>query len=263
MLVVSCSRNSKKDVEHVTIKIDLTANQSEKSISDFQKRFSIRLVPLETTDASLIGSILQIIVTEKDIFIKNTVGLMMSNILRFDTEGNFINKIDRTGNGPQEYNSIHSIAVADNKLYVADNGRKQIFQYDFKGNYLNKFPVEHYAYQMFVDRSGKMTVMGSYLNDYKLYLYDESMNQIASFFPREEKMANMNLTRSTINSIGLYDDGIYVTNYFDPTVYLIRNHEVKPLVTFDFERNNLPEDFLQANPSWRSLQSIVKLRLWV
>jgi hypothetical protein len=242
-LVVSCSRNSKKDGETVIIKIDLSANQNEKSIADFQSRFTIRLIPLETANASLIGGIAQIVVTEKDIFIVNAEGLGKFNVLRFDMNGKFLNKIDRTGQGPQEYIWINSIAVSDNKLYVSDNMGKQILQYDFAGNFLNKFPVEHNAYQLFVDQSGRMTVLGSYRNEYGLYIYDEFMNKIASFFPREGKMANMNLTRTTTKSLGLYKNGIYVTNYFDPTVYLIRDNEVKPLAIFDFGRNNLPEDF--------------------
>jgi hypothetical protein len=119
------------------------------------------------------------------------------------------------------------------------------------GGYLNTFRLEDQsekAYQLIVNKSGDIIMAGSYLGEHMINVYDSSWNKIASYFPRKEELANMMLTRTTYNSLGFYNGGVFVTNYFDPTIYHIRDNGVKPLVRFDFGSNNLPEDFFTFTP---------------
>jgi hypothetical protein len=79
-------------------------------------------------------------------------------------------------------------------------------------------------------------------------VYDSSWNKIAGYFPREAWAAHMTLTRATVNSLGFYNNGFFVTNYFDPTIYYIKDNIVNPLVRFDFGTHKLPEEFLALPP---------------
>jgi hypothetical protein len=245
ILFVACDQNSKKEEKPVVIDINLEKNQNRESIVDFQNRFSInRIIPLETTDVSLLGNISQLIVTEKDIFILDG---MQQAVFHYGIDGNFIRKIQHQGNGPQEYIRVRQIAIANSKLYVLDNMGKSILQYDLEGNYISRFTLNHNGYQMLVDQSENMIVTGSYLNEYMLYIYDSSGQNIANYFPREDKFVGLTLTQTTDYSLKFYNGGFYCTNYFDPTIYYIKENEVKSLAVFDFGGNNLAKDFF-ANP---------------
>ena len=241
MLFFACDRNSKRNGETVIARINLEHTQDRKSVVDFQNRFSInRIIPLETTDVSLLGYVSQIIVTEKEIFILDGI---QKAIFLYGMDGNFISKIKHEGNGPQEYIQPRQIAIADGKLYVMDNMKKSILQYDLDGKYLNTFTIDHRGYQLLVDQSGNMIVTGSYIDEYMLNIYDSAGEKIANYFPRDDKFVGMTLTQTTDNSLKSHNNGFYCTNYFDPTIYYINDNEVKPLAVFDFGNNNMPKDF--------------------
>ena len=248
ILSVACGHTEKNADSPVTVKIDIGTRHNEKSIADFQSRFSInRLIPIETSDVSLLGgNLMQVIVSGEDVFILD--GTQQFTVFRYNIAGKFIRSINRRGNGPQEYINAISIAVANDKLYVADNMGKRILQYDLDGKYLNTVSLDHNVYQLIVDRSGNMIMTGSYTNNYMLYIYDQSGTNIANYFPRDEKLGNMMLTQTSMNSLKFYKNGIYVTNYFDPTIYYIRDNEVKPLAVFDFGINNIPQDLFIGDP---------------
>jgi hypothetical protein len=146
-----------------------------------------------------------------------------------------------------EYLQLREIEIADGKIYVLDNMKRSILQYDINGKHLNTFALEHRGYQLLVDQSGNMIVTGSYLDEYMLNIYDSSGVKNKEFFPREEKFVGISLTQTTVNSIKLYNGGFYVTNFFDPTIYYIKDNEIKPLAVFDFGRNNMSRDFFD-NP---------------
>jgi hypothetical protein len=255
-MAVACSRSNKSVEGPVTVKIDLGATPDRESTADFQKHISIdRLIPLETGDSSLIGNIMQVIVSGQNIFILD--GLQKS-VFRYDMNGRFTGKISRQGQGPQEYIWPRSIAVANDKLYVSDLTR--ILQYDLNGRYFNTFSMDNQrAYQLIVNKSDDIIMAGSYLDEYMIIMYDSSFNKTAGYFPRSEQLADMTLTRTTYNSLGFYDDGIFVTNYFDPTIYYIKDNEVNPLVKFDFGRNGIPEDFFTC-PSEEKLHKFTEYR---
>lgn len=253
MLFFACNRNSIRIGDTVNIKINLEKTQDKENVGDFQNRFSInRIIPLETSEISILGYISQVIVSEKDIFIMDG---MQNAIFRYDMDGKFIKKIEHQGNGPQEYIRTTNIAVADNKLYVLDNMGKKILLYDIDGKYLNAFTLDHRGYQLLVEPNGNMIVTGSYFDDYMLNVYNNIGEKIANYFPREEKFVGTTLVRTTYNSLKFYKGGFYFTNYFDPTVYYIKDNEVKPLAVFDFGINNIPEDFFKDPQALLSLFS--------
>ncbi|MDR2120652.1 MAG: 6-bladed beta-propeller [Tannerella sp.] len=245
IMVVACNQRNSRMQESVTVKIDLGATPNRESATDFQKHFSIdKLIPLETSDSSLLGVISQVIVSGENIFI---LDMLQNSIFRFNIDGNFTGKISHQGQGPHEYIKARSIAVVNDELYVSDLTR--ILQYNLDGKHLKTFSMEDQkTYQLIVNKSGDMIVAGSYIDEYMLNVYDSSWNKTASYFPRDEQLADMTLTRTTYNSLGFYNDGIFITNYFDPTVYYIKNNEVKPLVKFDFGINNIPNDFFACPP---------------
>jgi hypothetical protein len=244
-VAVACNHDSSGMEEFVTVNINLGTSSDRVHVTDFQERLLIdELIPLETTDSSLLAYISQMVVSGQSVFILDG---MQNAVLHYGIDGKFIRKISRQGQGPEEYIKARGIAVANDKLYVSDLTR--ILQYDLEGKYLNAFRMDDQrAYQLIVNKFGDMITVGSYIDEYMLNVYDHSWNKTANYFPRKEQLAGMTLTRTTYNSLGFYNDGIFVTNYFDPTIYYIKDNEAKPLVKFDFGANRLPDEFFTVPP---------------
>jgi hypothetical protein len=78
----------------------------------------IELIPLETTDNSLIGNLSGGIITDEDIFIHDFI---YKNLLNFDISGKFKRKIGSRGRGPGEYLEIRDFCIGDDgNLYTLD-----------------------------------------------------------------------------------------------------------------------------------------------
>src|SRR5512139_181587 len=100
--VFSCSQAG-KDQEGGTVVVNIDLNRKPENINttDFLRRISIRLVPLETTEDSHLGMYYnQVVVSDGNIYIWDSQQMA---ILCFDGDGRFIRKINRFGNGPEEY----------------------------------------------------------------------------------------------------------------------------------------------------------------
>lgn len=82
---------------------------------------SFRIIPLETTDESLVGEIAKIKKHDNTYYV-----LSAQSLLSFDANGRFISKLKRQGEGPEEY-----IRIEDFDVYTID-GRTEIWISDNK-----------------------------------------------------------------------------------------------------------------------------------
>ncbi|BDI74388.1 hypothetical protein PC1C4_11100 [Paraprevotella clara] len=99
--------------------------------------FSIKFIPLETHGQSILSS-------------PNVFGMDGDNvliwdqdeILRFDSNGKFLNRVGRLGKGHGEHGRINSANYDENKkiIYVGNMGGF-IYKYDLEGNYIGQFKI--------------------------------------------------------------------------------------------------------------------------
>ena len=82
---------------------------------------SIRLVQLETKEASLLNMVQDVQLFDEKLYVVDLAG----QVLVFDTEGNFLHMLGKSGNGPGEYTYISSLATdgSSRLIYIA-SGRK-------------------------------------------------------------------------------------------------------------------------------------------
>jgi DNA-binding beta-propeller fold protein YncE len=70
-----------------------------------------------------------------------------TRVAKFDPEGNFIMDwgqapVDRANPGPNEWNTVHSIAISDDrKLFVLDRGHRRMQVFDENGTFLDMWPL--------------------------------------------------------------------------------------------------------------------------
>ena len=130
--LVGCT-SQKREANLVVEQVDFGNVQTYKS----SELISVeRLLPLETSDESLFGSIDQLEVWKDRIYLLDTY--KTNAVLVFSaTDGKFIQKIVGTGNGPGEFLTPHSfwIDYPDGSLYVQDRMMSKLLKYNLENFY--------------------------------------------------------------------------------------------------------------------------------
>ena len=99
-----------------------------------------RLVPLETTDASMIGTIFDLQYIEGQWVILDLSS--DHGVYRFSDEGYFLGPVGRPGPGPDEYVRANNVqACYDGHIGVFDRGAAKILLYDTEGAFVRSVPM--------------------------------------------------------------------------------------------------------------------------
>ncbi len=154
-LFVGCSRNT-APAERKSYDID-SAEKMDLPLS------GMKYIPLETTDESLVGRIKKVIYHDHLFFIYDK---SWESVFIFTDDGDFVQKIDRMGNGPGEYVQTMDIDVDENGyLYVSDVERRCIMVYWGEGyrNY-KEIKIGHPFIEFIVENEHSIYLAGVALN---------------------------------------------------------------------------------------------------
>ncbi|MFY0592875.1 6-bladed beta-propeller [Roseivirga sp.] len=111
-----------------TYTIDIHTNP----VSIFDLIEEVELIGLEETPGSLLSFVSDVQFVNDQIIIKGSTG----DVFIFDNNGDFLNKINNQGNGPQEYSFLASFWV-DNSINVFDQPVGRLQRYDLTGKHLS------------------------------------------------------------------------------------------------------------------------------
>ena len=241
-LLFSCTTGQNKKHEPQHFVVDVKGKSDSELLGKTMADIKVRLVPLETKDSILFkGSASDLYVTNDFLFV---VDKSQKVILRYDKQGKFINKIDRVGQGPEEYTYLVNVCVSENRIYAGKEGGIQV--YDFDGNYLKTITSpKDGGDQFYIDSNGKIVQIRTFLNDHQLMVYDMDGQLLSDYFPTPKVLLDFYLLQSNYRSIGVCSEGIYFSKYFDTNVYLFKD-SVTTLATFDFGNMNMPKDFFKG-----------------
>ncbi|MCD7849475.1 MAG: 6-bladed beta-propeller [Parabacteroides sp.] len=121
------------------ISVDVTANYPKKELV-LQDFMDVEYIPLETNDEFVCGNYVRavgrhyIIVTNRD---------NDGNIYIFDRSGKALRKINRKGQGGEEYSRSSRIVLDENndEIFINDMYAKQVLVYDLEGNFRRKLSL--------------------------------------------------------------------------------------------------------------------------
>jgi hypothetical protein len=124
----SCGRksaNQMNDVNSVKV-IDLLSEPESEITSLSEIESDIEYIPLETNNNSMIKNIDKVKIRDNYIYIKNNV----LDVMCFDSKGQFLYKLDKSGRGPEEYTYINDYDISsDNNTLLVLSIRK-ILEYN-------------------------------------------------------------------------------------------------------------------------------------
>ena len=134
--LAGCGKDKQSTNELITV--DVTKNYPEKELT-LQDFMDVEYIPLETNDEFITqGSVKAI--GKRFVLVTNL--LNDGNIFVFDRKtGKAVRKINRKGQGAEEYAFINGIILDEEKdeMFVNSASNKKIFVYDLQGNFKRSF----------------------------------------------------------------------------------------------------------------------------
>lgn len=121
------------DKNKLTLNLNDFLNESKIMVDELVD--SIKFIPLQTTEESLIAEVNKLICTEHYYFVLDSdIG---KNVFIFSSEGAFIKRIP-TGQGPEEIYNPGDIAIDEEQNHLIVYNRKGLSYYDYQGNFIKR-----------------------------------------------------------------------------------------------------------------------------
>lgn len=246
-LSFSCQRN-KISSEGTRIQID-PADSLKKGFSDF---FELeKFIVLESSDSSVMREIRKISVINDRIFILTWGD---PQILIFNTNGDFISKVDRYGRGPGEYTYAVDMYVAPggDTITLFDKSLKKLLSYNTKGDFLGEVDLKT-DLETFTKLPNGEILGYSFLNHaeplndtiYQLWHFSKQGKILGGFLPVKSDYLGNSVGLSS--SFNLTASGLYFMPYTENRVYKIGGNPAQLTTAWDidFKEKSIPSDLLE------------------
>lgn len=264
MLLIStnCSLNVELDQKENTITIDLN-KAKEYSYKDLFSR--IELIPLETNEESVISEG----ITAKTVFSQDAYFIQdrqQDIIAVFDKNGKYQYKIDRRGEGPEEYLGISDFEINQftQQLEILQaNGL--IYTYSTKGKFLSKIelPASLQAVHYFKNITKDLIILYSKFNQERVLLFSRSENKIIKklidipvFVAREAMMTPPR------NPFYLYGQTVLFHEFTSNDIYSVEVDSLISYYSWDFGKSNFNVNKLPLDKTRKYYQEIFKSKKW-
>ncbi|MDR3184123.1 MAG: 6-bladed beta-propeller [Prevotellaceae bacterium] len=240
IVIISCNRTREKHIRnnYETDKIVVDINREDKSSFDDFFEYSHHIV-LQTTDNSLISRIDKMQIRNDRLYILDRTGV----ILVFDTNGNFIKRINHKGQSGMEYISAHDFEIdTEDNLYICDFLGSKILKYDKNDEFITaiKLPVKSPSFKLmgkdcyaFDLRNGANT---SGEKTFFNYLYYKNGYITCKALPFNPNLQGHSFSYGYgLSSFYLYNKKTFLTSTMNDTVYTINENGFPiPFAIYEF-----------------------------
>jgi DNA-binding beta-propeller fold protein YncE len=230
------------------IKIDLNPFLKKNDVNFSEMIKNITFTPLETTDASLVSEINDILVTDSNIYVRDSY--QGGSVLIFDKEGKYLKRIER-GQGPEEILSLNGIAFDDDQqeLVVCHYNFLSFFTSEGKFKRREKIPLSPSyftvipgGYLFYSLHGADNRHLGS-LIEQQIFITDKQFRLKSTGFPYQYSKENHYESDRYIN---LFDKNINFTFKFTDTIYqYINDSTVKAKYTIDISDKKIPSQIIK------------------
>ena len=263
----SCSKTLNDSYDDNRIVVDLN-NPQNSSLSDYFSH--IELIPLETTDKVLIGSLKKIFFHQNRFF---TLDFKQAIVQVFDEKGNFIFQIGRRGQGPGEYISLYDMIInpfTGNIDLLCAHGF--IHSYDLSGNHLKTIKYankELYAAHNFVPLNDSLYVLYSSSESFSIQYFDSKKNRVIHREYNNPRVLESLTTQPTFYE---YNGKWYFSRTFDNSVYVVGTDSLVKAFSWDFgklnykvskEESPLKNNYTREQPERQMVQIMTRFPYWI
>jgi len=196
---------------------------------------SIQIIPLETSDSVLIGTVKNIKLETNKLFILARNGLFV-----FDNNGKFLNTVSSKGRGPKEYIALSDIYIDKDIVWLLDDSGNKALKYTNSGKFLSSFNFEQPLWSDF-GYYGNDTFIG-FLPDYGL----PETNVMLAFFNTTGIVDSILYKTPIPKNVSAFTSYLYYEaafvycanqikfkHIFNDTIYKIDNFKLVPEIVLD------------------------------
>ncbi|MFT6871690.1 MAG: hypothetical protein ACJAVN_000692 [Roseivirga sp.] len=196
---------------------------------------NIEITRLEETKESLLAYVRQVeFIEDKMVIPSGDEG----SIFVFSRTGEFLNKINRQGEGPEEYTRWADIWLENGVLAIHNFG-VSVNRYDLEGNFISRDKLDRRASHLYPYKGGyALDKSLRYTQDslqYSLVTLDSEMKLDKTFLPFA-KFPGFQVTFSN-NSLFSIEDDLFFFRMMSDTVYRIDTDTIVPYVHYDFQED--------------------------
>jgi hypothetical protein len=242
-ILLFCTMSSEqKGIEEEVFTIPFARNMSnQKEIGLKEIAKNIEYIALEYKPEAAIGSIGEIIATEKYLFVAG------KEVFQFSRTGEFIRKIGKQGKGPGEYPVVVDLSVDEQnqKIYILAAMTNQILVYDFNGTSKNAIHLTNRGVERIdILENGIIALQSGFILN-PAFLTTEIINEqgesLYQFNSNISKSNNPSIEEGrTANVVYQFNNNFFVKECKNDTVYKITKTGLVPYFTFDLGKYKPP-----------------------
>lgn len=239
LLCTACKKDYKKIGELTIdepIQITLTDLDEKENLANYVTNF--KFLKLKTD--------LKIIDIDKVVYYSESYYVLdkkASQLMVFNGEGDFINRIGERGNGPGEYLRITDFEIDKEKqqILILSEPNRALFIYGLNGNFVKRLNLDFFVNGFVLSKNNTYVFMSSRVDEsYNMLIRTDFDGKRISYnfpFPKNTKILDFVFTG------GLHKQG--VSNYFtEPTSSVVYDVQDKiiPLYQFNFGNSTWKEE---------------------
>ena len=233
-LFIAC--NPSKELDYPVLSVDITQTNPPSLFDIFKK---IEIIPLETTDNSLIGGAGSTVYYNGHFYIHDSLS---KSFYCFNEHGKFIKIIANEGQGPQEYIYVNDFIINEsNNTAELLSPFGYLYTYELSGKFLNKIRLPDLVtnYQEIMLLNDSLRILTSFVgnNRDQLYVYSTQSNTIVNSFYSE----NPAVFTFNFKSLYQYNKRVYYYKALISRVFRITQHGYEVAYAWDMGTSN-PEN---------------------
>lgn len=237
VLLPSCRESRQKAVTPAEIVAKVDVSESDKGFDVCQIANLEKVIPLETVGDALIGEIDKLEMDDSHIVILDK---RMRAVWLFGTDGKFIRRIGRLGNGPKEYVSLDDMCFdkENGTVWIWDRIKQVMLEYDLAGDFLKEVATG-FSSNVFAKTNEGFWLYYSYLknpDNNSLILVNEEMDHLVKGFFATKETFPVSLSSGFTSWAGKEYFYFPLSN----VLYSLDGTEARPYIEFDFGERTLP-----------------------
>ena len=228
-IIMACNKSKVGEFDYPVLSVDLTQTNPPSVFDIFAK---IEIIPLETTDSSLIGGTGDILVSiynnQYYIYDDRTESLYC-----FDEHGKFVRKIGNKGPGPEEYAYVMGFNINKYKDVIEILSFGYLYTYELSGKFVSKIELPETDFPFLgmgiLNDSIRLFSKMPRNGEDQLYIYSVQSNTIVNSFYQENPVVRFITQRGY-----KYNDSLYSCHPLVNKVFKINQQGLEIVYAWDF-----------------------------